>query len=172
MSTTVLGLFTQIENTAEMVRPLEEMSVLHKDISLISVAPYPEGTLFHDEDHSPMWAVALVCGIVGFFAAVVLAGWTQWHININVGGKPTWSVPPMVVICYEFTLAGAVLGTFFSMLWWARLPDWNELAYDREISKSKIGLLVRCENEEKAAKVEELMKQFKASSIKRGRDDF
>jgi hypothetical protein len=172
MSITILGLFNKIEEPAAMVKPLDDLNIHEKDMSLISVAPYPDGTVFYDEDHSPLWAVALICGIIGFCAALGLAGWTQWHINLNVGGKPTLSIPPLAIIAYEFTLAGAVLGTFFGMIWYAGLPDWNELAYDTEISRSKIGVLVRCEDEALAAKIEEVMREHNVISIKRGRDDF
>jgi hypothetical protein len=173
MSITVFGLFTKVDEMAAIFEPLEELSVNHDDITVMSVAPYPEGTFFHDSYESPLWIICLVCGFLGFLGAIGLAGLTQWHINLVVSGKPTFSIPPVAIIAYEFTLAGAVLATFFGMLWYARLPDWNKLAYSDEISRSKIGLLVRCKSEEMAAKVEELMKKHNVvGAIKRGRDDY
>ncbi len=172
MSITVLGLFEHVDELATTVRPLEEMRVTQEDIKLLSVAPYPDGTLYHDRFEFPMWRNALIGGVIGFIAALALAGGTQVLMNLNVGGKPPFSVPPVAVICYEFALLGAVLATFISMLWWCHLPDWNELAYDTEISRSKIGLLVRCRDDETADKVEAVMKSRGAKKIKKGRDDF
>ncbi len=169
---TVLGLFNRIEEPAAMVMPLGEIPVSKEDMTLISVAPYPDGAVLYDEHHSPIWAVAIICGVIGFFVAVWLAGWTQWQINLNVGGKSTWSVPPVAITCYEFSLAGMVLGTFFGMLWYAELPDWNELAYDNDISRSKVGFLVRCRDEATAEMVEAIMKNNNVLRIKRGRDDY
>ena len=172
MSITVFGLFTKVDEIATILDPLEEFSVTHDDIAILSVAPYPEGTFFHDKLSSPLWAISVVYGAAGCFAAIWLAGWTQSSINLVVAGKSTFSTPVVAVICYEFVLLGAVLGTFLGMLWYARLPDWNELAYNPDISRSKIGLLIQCSTEETAAKVEELMQKHNAAAIKRGRDDY
>lgn len=172
MNITVLALFDHIEETARAIKPLEEMSVPHRDIRLLSTAPYPEGTLFHDKTPTPLWLTALCGGVIGFFVAVGLAGVTQWLINITVSGKPTFAFPPIAVICYEFTLLGAVLGTFLGLLYMAHLPDWGDLAYDPEISRCKVGLLVRCDTEDAAAKVEQLLRDHHAIKIKKGRDDF
>ncbi|MBI4667411.1 MAG: DUF3341 domain-containing protein [Nitrospinae bacterium] len=172
MSFTVLGLFDNVEDTARIMKPLEAISTPHDDIRLLSVAPYPDGALYHDKTRMPMWLFALAGGVLGFMLAITVAGGTQAAMNLNVSGKSIVAIPPVAIACYEFSLLGAVLGTFFGMLWYAGLPDWNKLAYDETISLSMIGILVNCESEAVADKVEKIMEDLGAVKTKRGRDDF
>lgn len=172
MEYTVLGLFDNIEYVSKTVKPLENMGVEHSDTRLLSSVPYPEGAVFEDHFEPPIWKFAFVVGVCGFIGALALAGGTQVLMNLDVGGKAPFSLPPVAIIAYEFTLLGAVLGTIAGMLWFQGLPDWNDLAYDKDIHHGKIGLLIRCENEENAKKVASIMKDHGAGRIKEGKDDF
>lgn len=172
MSITVLGTFDHIDKAAKTAKPLESAGFGHHDLEILTNAPYPEGVVFHKDNDKPMWKVVMTGGFIGFWAAVGLAGGTQWIMNLTVSGKPTFSIPPLAVICYEFTLLGAVLGTFLSMIWWMNLPDWNELAYDPDICNGRVSVLVRCPDEVSADKAESIMKTSGALRTKRGRDDF
>lgn len=170
---TVLGIFDHVDDTAKTISPLKEnLSREHEDIRLLSVAPYPHGTLFHDPTPTPLWVFALVCGFGGFIFGILLAGGTQMLMNLDVGGKPPFSFPAVAVITYEFTLMGAIIGTFGGMLWMQGLPNWTELAYHTDISRGKVGLLVRCADESEAGRVEELMLWYGAKKIQHGKDNF
>lgn len=170
MSQVVFGLFEHIEETAKTIAPLDEISVGRENISLVSVAPYPHGTLFEDDAGGRLWLFALVGGMLGLLLGVGLAGGTQALMNLNVGGKPPVSFPVMGVICYETTLLGIVLGVFLGMLWMTGLPDWTDHVYDPEISRGKVGLLVSCADEEQAGRVEAIMREHGAVRIKKGEE--
>jgi hypothetical protein len=169
---TILGIYELVDDVAETIKPLEDASIIHDNIKVLSVAPYPDGTFFKDDRPSPIWAFALGFGIAGLLVGLWLSGWTQTVINLNVGGKSPLSLPTMAVICYETTLLGAVLGTFTGMFWMIGIPNWTDHVYDDSISRGKIGLLVRCMDESGIRKVEEIMKKHRTIKIKHGKDDF
>ncbi len=170
---TVLGIFDYIDDTAKTINPIEEkLSISTEDMKLVSDTPYPHGVLFDDHTPTPLWKFALMGGMLGFCVGVALAGGTNVLMNLPVGGKAPFSVPAVAVLTYEITLLGAVLGTVIGMLWMQGLPDWRKLAYDTDISRGKIGLLVRCSEENQASMVEEMMRNCGAKKVRHGRDDF
>lgn len=169
---TIMGLYDHIDTSAAAIKPLVESSVKHSDMKILSVAPYPDGTFFEDETPAPIWIFALVGGVIGLVAGVLLAGGTQYVINLDVGAKDTFSWPAVAVIAYETTMLGAVLGTFVSLLWLIGLPNWTDHIYDNTISHGNIGILVRCWEEGMVDKVEQIMKETGAVKIKWGADDF
>lgn len=172
MSVTILGLFDNVDDVAKTIKPLEGMQVSHDDIKLLSLSAYPDGTLFKDKTPTPLWKYALVGGFCGFAVAVALAGGTQVLMNLNVGGKAPFSFPVVGLISYEFVNLGAIIGSIIGFMRMTGLPDWSGRANALEISRGKIGLLVRCTDESKTAKVEEAMLWYGAGKIYHGRDDF
>ncbi|MEE8484024.1 MAG: quinol:electron acceptor oxidoreductase subunit ActD [Nitrospinota bacterium] len=169
---TILGLYDRVDDAAETIKPLEDGSIVHDDIKVLSVAPYPDGTFFKDDRPSPIWAFALGFGIIGFLVGLALAGWTQTMMNLNVGAKPPLSLPVVALLTYETTMLGAVLGALFGMLWMIGIPNWNERVYDESISQGAIGLLVRCTDKSGIEKVEKIMRGHRTVKIKYGQDDF
>jgi len=170
---TVLGVFDYIDDTARAVSPIEsKLSIGADDMKFLSATPYPHGVVFDDHTPIPLWKFALIGGVLGFGVGVALAGGTNVLMNLPVGGKAPFSVPAVAVLTYEITLLGAILGTLSGMLWMHGLPDWRELAYDADISRGKIGLLVRCSEKEQASIVEEMMRECGAKKVRHGRDDF
>lgn len=169
---TVLGLFTNIDDMAKTMEPLERLSVAHSDMRLLSSAPYPDGALFKDHRRMPLALFAFLFAVGGFLTALAIAGGTQILMNLIVSGKSVPSLPPVGIICYEFTLLGAIIGTIVGMLWVQGLPDWTQRAYDSDIFRGKIGLLVKCKGEDHAKLVEDVMKENGAVRTKTGRDDF
>lgn len=169
---TVLGIFDHVDYTAGAIAPLEKIEVKTEDIKIMSVAPYPNGTFIDDVRPTPIWLFALAFGLIGFGAGILLAGGTQWMMNLNVGAKAPVSIPVVAVICYELSLLGAVVGTFAGLLWMTGLPNWNERVYDDSISHGNLGLLVRCWEKEQVLKVEEIFGAHKALKIRKGENDF
>ncbi len=169
---TVLGLYDHIDDAAAAIAPLDELKIDHDDIQVLSVAPYPDGTFIKDEKPMPIWRFALIGGLTGFLGGISLAGGTQMLINLIVGGKSPLSLPAVGVITYELTLAGAVVGSVVALLWMSGLPNWTESAYDKSISSGAIGLLIRCQDQAQADKIEKTMLDYKAVKTKQGKDDF
>jgi hypothetical protein len=57
------------------------------------------------------------------------------------GGKPILSVPPMIILCYELTLLGAILFTVLGIIFESRLPMVTRGLYDERITEGLIGVV-------------------------------
>jgi hypothetical protein len=73
----------------------------------------------------------------------------------------------MTVITYEGTMLGAIIFTVLGVLFESRLPSVSRAPYDTRISEGYIGVSVFCP-EERAAAVEQMLRQTGAEEIKRG----
>lgn len=76
----------------------------------------------------------LCCGMTGLAFAL----WMQWWMNAIdypylISGKPAWSIPANIPVIFELTVLFSALGTFFGLLAFNQLPEWNHptLASDR-----------------------------------------
>lgn len=71
------------------------------------------------------WFV-LLAGIIGGGGILVFIIWASvYDYPLNIGGKPTWSIPAFVPIVFECTVLLAALTAAFGMLAINRLPTFN-----------------------------------------------
>ena len=68
----------------------------------------------------------LCCGLTGLAFAL----WMQWWMNAIdypylISGKPAWSIPANIPVIFELTVLFSALGTFFGLLAFNKLPEWN-----------------------------------------------
>lgn len=134
----VFGLFNTPEKIAEAARKTKEKGYTNFDC----LTPFPVHGLEFDMGfkRSKLPYVTFFAGLLGFCTAFFLQyntheqliGVTLTHaidafpnLNsypLNIGGKPSYSWPAMVPICFELTVLFGGLGTFFSMLMISRIP--------------------------------------------------
>ena len=170
---TVLGLYGKLEVVANAVDPIrEKFGVKDGDIQLLTSAALPENAIVEDHRPYPIVYFVWVLGVVGFFLAIILAGGTGWIMNLNVGGKPPFSWAPTGIITYEFTLLFGVIGTVVGLLYFTGLPDWNDRAYDRDISDGALGLLLKVANVHDQEEAAKMMSQSGAYKIVKGENNF
>jgi hypothetical protein len=63
-------------------------------------------------------------GLSGGVFAICFMIWTSsFAYPLNIGGKPTWSVPAFIPITFEFTVLLSCLSTFFGVWFLCRLPQ-------------------------------------------------
>jgi hypothetical protein len=68
------------------------------------------------------WAV-LVAGITGGVLMTIFMVWVAaYDYPLNIGGKPTWSLPAFVPPAFEMTILFAALTAVFGMFFLNRLP--------------------------------------------------
>jgi hypothetical protein len=66
----------------------------------------------------------LLAGITGGVSAMGFMLWTSAvDYPLNIGGKPTWSVPAFIPITFEFTVLLSCLTCFFALWFLCRLPQ-------------------------------------------------
>lgn len=75
------------------------------------------------------WLV-LCGGLFGGCFAISFMLWTSaFDYPLNIGGKPTWSVPAYIPITFEFTVLCSCLTTFFGLWFLCRLPALYHAAF-------------------------------------------
>lgn len=73
---------------------------------------------------SPLPWLVLLGGLTGCVTAISFMIWTSaYDYPLNIGGKPTWSVPAFIPITFEFTVLLSCLTTFFGLWFLCRLPQ-------------------------------------------------
>ncbi|MDA0712462.1 MAG: DUF3341 domain-containing protein [bacterium] len=71
------------------------------------------------------WFV-LLAGISGATLAILFMVWVSaFDYPLNIGGKPTWSIPAFIPVMFEVTILFSALTTVFGMFYMNRLPTFN-----------------------------------------------
>ncbi len=71
------------------------------------------------------WMV-LGAAITGASLAIIFMVWVSaFDYPLNIGGKPTWSIPAFIPVMFEITILFSALTTVFGMIWLNRLPAWH-----------------------------------------------
>jgi len=77
--------------------------------------------------------------------ALFLTWGTLMLYPIRVGGRPIPTIPASLVLWYELTMLGLLLGTFFTLVWKCGFPSTRPQYYDPLINHSRIALLCNCD---------------------------
>jgi len=68
------------------------------------------------------WMV-LCAGTTGAVLAILFMIWVSaYDYPLNIGGKPTFSIPAFIPVMFEVTILFSALTTVFGMFWLNRLP--------------------------------------------------
>lgn len=153
----VLGVYRDLDSTVAAVDRLAEQGIHRADFEVLSNAPFPEGTFGHDESTTRLGVFPLVGAACGFAVGLLLTGGTQIAYPLVTGGKPLFSIPPMVIIMYEGTMLAAVIFTVIGTLFESRLPRLHRAVYDTRITEGYIGLLVHAPEEKVGAAADAML---------------
>ncbi len=138
---TLMGLYTDVALTAEALDKLRLLGLREEDMSLMMGVPYTEKMLGRARiwERAP-WATILGA-LAGFGAALALTAGTQLLYPVRVGGRSLFTIPPTLVVIFELTMLGLILGTFLNMLWKDGFPSTRPQYYDHLINHGRIALL-------------------------------
>jgi Protein of unknown function (DUF3341) len=71
------------------------------------------------------WMV-LGSAITGASLAIIFMVWVSvFDYPLNIGGKPTWSIPAFIPVMFEITILFGALTAVFGMIWLNGLPSWH-----------------------------------------------
>jgi hypothetical protein len=117
----VLGEFETAHAALHAIEGLKSKGI--KQMELYSPYPVPEAYDLLEIPKSPMPKLILGGGITGLLSGFALQGWCNGiDYPINVGGKPLFSVPMMIPICFELTVLLGGLSAFFGLWALLKLP--------------------------------------------------
>jgi len=78
------------------------------------------------------WAV-LIMGIIGGISIMAFMIWVSvYDYPLNIGGKPTWSIPAFIPCAFEMTVLFSALTAAFGMLFINRLPTFNHPLFNKK----------------------------------------
>jgi hypothetical protein len=144
MSETILATFDSHEDAMAAARALRRQGV--KQFEILSSEPIHEA-LATDNSKSLITWFAILGGITGATAALLLTVLTSRHVNINTGGMPIVSFWAFGVILFETAMFTAVLFALGRMLYEARLLRALPNEYDEAVGDDKVVLAVQCGDE-------------------------
>jgi hypothetical protein len=112
-------------------------------------------------DRSLIGIFAVVGGLLGGAAAILLTTWTSRRVNLVTGGQPITSPWTLGVIVFELTALGAILATLVRMVLEAGLARRVGKDVPETIADDKVVLSVSCESDRRQA-VEQVLSRLGA----------
>lgn len=124
-------------------------SVRTQDLGDVLVySPTPDHAILDALHHdvSPIRLFTLIGAGLGCFLGVALPAYTMLDWPLITGGKPTISIPPLVVIGFAVAMLLGALGGVTGFLSLSRLPALSRPAlYDHRFSEDRFGVVVTCD---------------------------
>ena len=159
----LLAIFREPDAVAGAVRALRAAAFAARDLTVLSSAPYPEGTFGEEPEPHRLYVFPFVGAACGFAVGLLVTIGTQLAFPMVTGGKPLLSIPPMLNVLFEATLLGAIVFTVAGVIFESRLPSFSGLPHDPRIADGYLGLAVRAETRQ--AEAERLLREHGAVDI-------
>lgn len=136
-------LFEEINPAAEALDVLRGSGVREEQITVLSAEPYSAEVLGRPEIRTNIpWI-----GISGFLGGVLISFLLVWGTPqlypIQVGGRALFSIPPWLVLGFEFSMLGLLIGTFLGVIWESNFPDFSSKIYHDAVSDGEIGIIFK-----------------------------
>jgi mono/diheme cytochrome c family protein len=155
----VLGLYNNLEQTAEAITSLHAMGISDRQITIMSGAPYKAEFLGRPHEHNRVGCASFFGAILGLIIATILTVGLFLLYPLYQGGQPLVPIPPSLIVYFEVTMLGTMWAAFLGMLLLSGLPSFRKQAYDSRITAGLFGLQVLTP-EERAAEIEALLRKF------------
>lgn len=166
----ILGLVEEATPTADILDALRKLGVPEERMSVMSGIPYSPQMLGRAAHYERLGLFAAMGALGGLATALLFTVGTPLLYPLYVGGQPLVPGPPTLIVCFELTMLGTMLGTFAGLLAELRFPFFRRSLYDPRITAGHIGILVRVD-ERIGDEVVAALSQFEAQHIQRQRAD-
>jgi hypothetical protein len=135
----VYGLYPNGPSAQQAVNRLRAAGIADRDITVISSQPMEDYEFGQMDKATWMWWFACLGGLIGMAAAFGLAWLTEISWPIDVGGLPIFAWWPNLIIIFEMTMLGAIMGTVITLIVAALMPERGRgFLYDPEVSDGQI----------------------------------
>ena len=139
-----MALFDDLDAAVRGIEELRELGVRDEDMEILSGVPFDHAVLGRPKVKELMGRISLTGALVGLVTALLLVFGTVYLYPIRVGGHPYFTLPPKLIIMYEFTMLGIIISTFLgAVVWQSALPSFKPKPYDPSISDGRIGIVYR-----------------------------
>jgi hypothetical protein len=133
----IYGLYSSGRLAQQAVNRLKAAGVAEREIVVMSAQPMEDFEFGRADSRTWMWWMACAGGLIGMATAIGLAWLTETSWPIDVGGLPTFAWWPNLIIIFELTMLGAILGTAITLVVSAGLGRRSGF-YDPAVSDGKI----------------------------------
>lgn len=144
--TVLMGLFIGVTPTADALEDLRTLGIPEENMSVLAGVPHSAKMLGRPHIYERVPWVSLLGALTGLIVGLLLTFGTQWHYPIRVGGRAFTAIPSSIVIIYEFTMLGLIVGTFLNMIWKNGFPSTKPQYYDPKINSDRIAILCECDS--------------------------
>ena len=141
---TVMGMFEQASQAADVIDKLSQMGIPEKNIEVITGVPYPEQALGHHREWSQLPYVVLGGAVAGFVFGVFLSVITPTLYPLTLGGRSIITGPPAAIIIFVFTMMATIVSTFLGVLWEMGFPSFEPKHYHKLVTSGQIAVVLDC----------------------------
>jgi len=136
-----------------------------------AITPYPVHGMEEASGIQRSWIpwVTFFAGLVGLSFGLWFTWWTS-AVNwaINVGGKPFWSLPAFIPICFELTILFAALCSVAALFYAAGLPKIDPPIIDKDLTSHKFAIFIpSTDTGYDEQKVKDMFRALGAAEIKK-----
>jgi hypothetical protein len=148
---TLMGIFQDVDRVVVALDRLRELGIAEGKMEVLSSVPYSPAILGRPVPKTRLPLLVPLSALAGLLLGAFLAFVTPYLYVVRVGFQPVIAEPPSVIVLYECTMLGLVLGTFGGLLWQAGLLFRDPQHHDPILTDGRIGVLVHCRPEQKDA---------------------
>ncbi|OGO66606.1 MAG: hypothetical protein A2030_11920 [Chloroflexi bacterium RBG_19FT_COMBO_50_10] len=141
-SMTLIALFQESANTAEVIDELHTLGIPDNKIVVITGVPYPEGALGRNREWLTLPYIVLAGAVAGLLIGLFLAVITPHLYRLDVGGHPPVGFPPAAVIVFVFTMMATIVSTFLGVLWEMDFPRFGPAAYHKLVTDGYLAVVM------------------------------
>jgi hypothetical protein len=150
-TSTLMGIFQDVDRAVVALDRLRALGIAEGKMEVHSSLPYSAEILGRPAPKTRLPLIIPLFALAGFLAGAFLAFVTPYLYVIHVGGQAVTPGPPSVIVLYECTMIGLVLGTFGGLLWQGGFLFRDPQRHEPAITDGHIGVLVHCRPEQEAA---------------------
>lgn len=163
----IAGIFLEEEQVLAAARKMRELGLTKFE----AISPYPIHGMEEACNIKRSWIpyVTFIAGLTGLSFGLWFTWWTSavsWAVN--VGGKPFWSLPAFIPICFELTILFAALSSVGALLYAIGLPRLDPPVIDPDLSSHKFAIFVpRNDSGYDEAKLESVFRDLGVNEVKK-----
>lgn len=164
MTSVAIGLFSAPQSALSAAEKLNSAGFTTAE--LLSPIPLEGVEAALGEKPNTIKRFTLFGGLFGACFGFILAAGTAVLYLHPTGGRPIITLPPFFIIAYEMTILFGILATVLGFFISARLPALKERVYVPEVGVDKFALTVRCKNAPELSRVQTLMREAGAETVR------
>jgi len=139
---TLMALFHESADTAEVIDELHNLGIADNKIVVITGLPYPEGALGRHREWLTLPYIVLAGAAAGLGIGLFLAVITPHLYRLDVGGHPPVGFPPAAVIIFIFTMMATIVSTFLGVLWEMNFPRFGPAPYHKLVTDGHLAVIL------------------------------